>query len=95
MKSLNTQEMVEGAVSEIEKLAPKNSHIEIDVKEDPIGNFSTHILLHTKQHTYFAKKQDMFLYKSFNKAIRAIKAQLHKKRISHETIRMDKYHRAA
>lgn len=91
MKTLNTQELVQGAVSEIEKFAPKNSHVEIDVKEDPVGNFSTHILLKTPYHTYFVKKEDMFLYRSFNKAIRAIKIQLKKKRMNHETIRGDKY----
>lgn len=90
MKTLNTEELVQGAKSEIEKFAPKNSHVEIDVKEDPVGNFSTHILLQTKTKTYFAKKDDMFLYRSFNKAIRAIKAQLPKKRYTHEAIRLDK-----
>ena len=92
MKTLNTQDMVQEAVSEIEKFAPKNSHVAIDVKEDPVGNFSTHIRLQTKYRTYFAKKEDIFLYKSFNKAMKAIKAQLQKKRINHETIRSNKYY---
>ena len=80
MKTFNTDEMVSEATSEIEKIAPRNSQIEIDVREDPVGHFSTHIKLSTKTKTYFAKKEDMFLYKSFSKAIRAIKVQLAKKR---------------
>ncbi|MGZ3788140.1 MAG: hypothetical protein ACXVLQ_06430 [Bacteriovorax sp.] len=94
MKTLNTQDMVNGAISEIEKFAPKNSHVEIDVKEDPVGNYKTHILLQTKTKTYFAKKEDMFLYRSFNKAIRAIKAQVQKKRPNHEVVRINKYRAA-
>ena len=80
MKTFNTDSMVSEATSEIEKFAPKNSQVEIDVREDPVGHFSTQIKLSTKTKTYFAKKEDLFLYKSFSKAIRAIKAQLQKKR---------------
>lgn len=83
MKTFNTDNMVSEATAEIEKIAPKNSQIEIDVVEDPVGHFSTHIKLSTKTKTYFAKKDDMFLYRSFSKAIRAIKMQLQKKRASH------------
>ncbi len=75
--------MIDEATVELEKFAPRNSHVEIDVKEDPIGHFSTNIKLQTKYRTYFAKKEDIFLYKSFSKAIKAIKAQLEKKRTHH------------
>ena len=80
MKPFNTKDLVQEAASEIEKIAPKNSHIDIDVIEDPIGHFSTHIKLVTKTKTYFAKKDDLFLYKSFSKALKAMKAQIAKKR---------------
>lgn len=83
MKPFNTEDMVQEAASEIEKFAPKNSQVQIDVLEDPVGHFSTHIRLSTKYKTYFAKKDDTFLYKSFSKAIRAIKTQLQKKRVNH------------
>lgn len=83
MKPFNTEVMVSEAASEIERIAPRNSHVEIDVKEDPAGHFSTNIKLQTKYRTYFAKKEDAFLYKSFSKAIRAIKAQIQKKRVNH------------
>lgn len=83
MKTFNTEEMVQEATSEIEKIAPKNSHVEIDVREDPVGHFSTHIKLSTKTKTYFAKKEDTFLYRSFSKALRAIKMQIQKKRLNH------------
>lgn len=91
MKTFNTQGMVQEAISEIEKIAPKRSHIEIDVKEDPVGTFSTYIRLDTKTKTYFAKKADTFLYRSFSKALRALKSQIQKRRINHETIRSGKY----
>ena len=76
MKPFNTEDMVSEAAAEIEKIAPRNSVVEIDVKEDPAGHFSTN-------RTYFAKKDDIFLYRSFSKAIRAIKAQIQKKRTNH------------
>ena len=80
MKSLNTKDLVQEAESEIQRIAPKNSLVDIDVIEDPAGHFSTHIKLVTKTKTYFAKKDDLFLYKSFSKALKAIKAQIAKKR---------------
>lgn len=83
MKTLNTENLLQDATLEIEKFAPKNSQLEIDVKEDPVGHFSTNIKLTTKYRTYFAKKEDTFLYKSFNKALRALKTQLQKKRSRH------------
>ena len=83
MKPFKTQDVLEDVTSEIEKIAPKNSEIEVEVKEDPIGNFSTHIILHTKAKTYFAKKDDSFLNRSIYRAIRAIKAQIKRKRINH------------
>lgn len=88
MKPFKTQDLMSEATSEIEKIAPKNSEVEIEIKEDPIGVFSTHIKLHTKAKTYFAKKDDLFLYRSIYKAIRAIKAQIKKKRINHVHERM-------
>lgn len=83
MNKTYASDMINDATLEIEKFAPKNSQLEIDVKEDPVGHFSTHIRLQTKYRTYFAKKEDMFLYKSFSKAIKAIKVQLEKKRVQH------------
>jgi ribosome-associated translation inhibitor RaiA len=97
MKTLNTQEMIQGAIDEIRRYAPHNAQIDIEVREDPVGNFATHILVQANHHTYFSKKEDMFLYRSFNKAMRAVKAQLAKKRVTHETAqpRFDNYHPAA
>lgn len=83
MKPFNTKDMVQEAASEIERIAPKNSQVNIDVIEDPAGHFSTQIKLITKTKTYFAKKEDIFLYKSFSKAIRAMKAQIAKTRYNH------------
>lgn len=96
MKTLNTQEMIQGAVDELRRYAPRNAKIDIEVREDPVGNFATHILVQEKNHTYFSKKEDMFLYRSFNKAMRAIKAQLAKKRVTHESVQpqADNWHPA-
>lgn len=87
MNNLNSKEMIQDAVKEVEKFVPKHSHVEIDVKEDPIGVYSTGIRVHTKEKTYFAKKEDMFLYRSFSKAIRALKAQFIKRKVQHESLR--------
>jgi hypothetical protein len=74
MKKAKLNRLLDYGSHEIEK---------IDVKEDPVGHFSTHIKLITKYKTYFAKKDDDFLYRSFSKAIKAIKAQIGKNRIDH------------
>jgi len=96
MKTLNTQEMIQGAVDELKRYAPRNAKIDIEVREDPVGNFATHILVQGSHHTYFSKKEDMFLYRSFNKAMRAIKAQLARKRVTHESVQppVDNWHPA-
>ncbi len=88
MKNFKPAEMVRDATEEIQKFAPRNSIVDIDVTEDPVGHYCTNIKLHTKNRTYFAKKEDDFLYKSFTKALRALKTQLQKKRINrlHETV---------
>lgn len=94
MKNLSTQGLVQEAVSEIEKFAPKNSHVAVDISEDPVGTYHTSIRVDTNQRTFFAKKDDMFLYKSFSKALRALKAQLHKKRPGHPTVGAKKLNEA-
>ena len=71
MKRLTNQNLVEDAVLELEKFAPKNSAIEVDVTEEA-GHFKTQIKLKTRNRTYFAKKEDLFFYKSFNKALKAL-----------------------
>lgn len=68
MKRLNHKSLVEDAVTELEKFAPKNSAIEVDIKEEG-GHYFTKIKLRTKNKTYFAKKEDLFFYKSFSKEI--------------------------
>jgi len=94
MKTLRSKEMVDEAVSEIERMAPKNSHVEIDVKEEPVGHFSTLIKLKAWNKTYIVKKEDMFFTKVLNKAVKALKAKLQKKKVSHDTIRSSKYYPA-
>ena len=87
MKSLRVKDLVHEGVEELEKIAPKDSHVEIDVIEDPPGHFSTHILLKTKFKTYFARKDATFIWESFHKAMKAVKTQMRKRKIKHETIR--------
>lgn len=90
MKRLNHQTLVEDAVNELEKFAPRNSAIEVDIKEEG-GHYFTKIKLRTKKKTYFAKKEDLFFYKSFNKALKAIKSQLNKAHSYKQTTRQT-YH---
>ncbi len=78
MKKFSTHEMINEAVEEIKRLAPRNSEVEIGFTEDPVGNFQTNIKLTTKLRTYFAKKEDQFLAGSFSKALKAMKKQLRK-----------------
>lgn len=87
MKRLSHQTLVEDAVMELEKIAPRNSAIEVDVKEEG-GHYFTKIKLRTKNKTYFAKKEDLFFYKSFSKALKAIKSQLHKARSCRQTFHL-------
>jgi ribosome-associated translation inhibitor RaiA len=87
VKNLNQQVLLEEAREEMRKIAPRHSEIEVDVQENKHGVFSTHIRLITKQKIYFAKKDDLFLYKSFHKAVRAIKAQVRKNKVGHHAVK--------
>jgi len=87
MKNLAEKVMLAEAVQEIEKIAPRHSEVDIDIEENRRGIFCTHIRLITKQKTYFAKKEDSFLNKSFYKAIRAIKAQVKKNKVDHHAVK--------
>jgi hypothetical protein len=87
MKNLSKIEMEIEAIQEIEKLAPKNSGIDVDVEKNRKGIFCTHIRLITKKKIYFAKKEDSFLNKSLYKAIRAIKAQVQKNKVDHHAVK--------
>ena len=89
MKDLSTENLIQTATYEIEKVAPKNSQVEIDIKEDPVGNFRTNIKLITRSKTYFSKKEDTFMYKSLTKALRALKAQINKKRTIHSSAHLN------
>lgn len=83
MKHLNPNQMVDEAILEIEKFAPRNSEIEIDLKEDPVGHFQTNIKLRTRMKTFFVKKADTLIYSSFSKAITAMKKKLRRKKSQH------------
>lgn len=83
MKNYSPAEMVEDVRSEIARIAPRNSEIDVLITEDPVGHFSTNLKIQTRTHTYFAKKEDDFLYKSLSKALRALKQQIGKKRFNH------------
>ncbi len=80
MKRLSSEQLIEDAVIELQKVAPKNSSIEANVREDK-GHYFTQIKLATKEKVLFVKKEDLFLYKSFNKAVKAIKSQLLKRKM--------------
>ena len=82
MKKYNSQDLVDDAVLEIQKIAPRDSHVEIEVVEDPVGHFKTNIKLTTKMKTYFSKKEDSFVYGSFSKALKAMKSQLRRGKVS-------------
>lgn len=83
MNKFQPTEMVNDAKDELSKLAPPNSIVDVIVTEDPVGHYSTNIKVQTKSRTYFAKKEDDFLYRSFSRALRALKAQIGKKRFNH------------
>jgi hypothetical protein len=86
MKNVSTNDLIQDATAEIEKLAPKNSHLEVDIKEDSSGVYRTNLILVTKYRTYFAGKEDIFMVKSFKKALKALKSQLSKKQQIHTTV---------
>lgn len=83
MKNYSPAELVNEVRAEIERIAPSNSEIDVLITEDPVGHFSTNLKIQTRTHTYFVKKEDDYLYKSLTKALRALKAQLGKKRFNH------------
>jgi ribosome-associated translation inhibitor RaiA len=83
MRSDKANRLVEYGVEEVEKIVPENSFIEIDVKEDPIGHFSSLIKVNAPNRDFFVKKEADSMYESFHKALRAIRMQIAKKKIHH------------
>lgn len=92
MNKVNPTAMVEDAKEELRKITPRDSIVDVIVTEDPVGHYSTNIKVQTEHHTYFAKKEDDFLYRSFTKALRALKNQIGKKRYNHlhQTVNLQK-----
>jgi hypothetical protein len=87
MKRFNEKEMLEEAILEIEKVAPKHSSVDIEIEKNHKGIFCTHIKLITKHKIYFAKKEDSFFKRSYSKAIRAIKSQVKKNKVDHHAVK--------
>ena len=86
MRSEKALRMVDFGVHEIERVAPENSQIELDVREDSSGEFYAQIKVKAKSKVYFVKKHSKSMYDSFHKAMRALKAQLAKNKDHHHKL---------
>lgn len=91
MRINKANEMMDYGYDELEKIAPKNSVIELDVKEDPQGHFSSLVKIKANNKFFIVKKEADSMYESFHKAIRALKAQLAKNKINHRVFRKLKF----
>jgi ribosome-associated translation inhibitor RaiA len=87
MKENKAKRLVDYGVEEVEKIAPDNSQIEVDVKEDPVGHYSSLIKIKAKHKIFFVKKESDSMYESFHKALRALRSQIAKKKMSHRIFR--------
>ena len=87
MRSDKANRMVDYGISELERVAPNNAEIEVDVKEDPVGHYSALIKVKANHKVYFIKKEADSMYDSFHKAVRALKVQLSKHKNNHRVFR--------
>lgn len=87
MRSDKAGKLVDYGLEEVEKIAPNNSQIEVDVKEDPVGHFQSLIKVKAPHKMFFVKKEGDSMYESFHKALRALRGQISKKKITHKVER--------
>lgn len=86
MRSDKAYRMVDYGMSELEKIAPNDAKIELDVREDSSGEFYAQIQVKVKNKVYFVKKHSRSMYDSFHKAMRALRAQLAKNKVHNHHI---------
>lgn len=72
------EDLVQEVQQELERIVPDNSEIEFSINESPVGHFKTMIKLHVGHKVFVANKEDDVLYKSFSRALNAMKSQLQK-----------------
>lgn len=89
MNAEKKNRLIEYGLQEVEKIAPENSQIEVEVKEGPIGHFYSLIKIKLPHKMLFVKKEGESMYESFHKALRALRSQLARKKDNHhnESIR--------
>jgi ribosome-associated translation inhibitor RaiA len=85
------KKMVDYGLSEISRIAPFNSDVELDVKEDAKGHFYSFIKVKVNRKIFIAKKEGNNMYESFHKALKALKVQLAKNKINHRVHRSLRY----
>lgn len=83
MRMDKAQRLVDFGMEEIERIAPANSQIEVDVKEDSSGHFWSLLKVRVNHKEFFVKKEGNSMYESFHKAMRALKSQLSKNKNFH------------
>lgn len=91
MRMDKVNRLVNFGIGEIEKIAPDNAQIEVDVKEGPVGHFKAMLVVKANRKVFFAKKEGDSIYESFHKAMRALKSQLSKEKKFHRVHQAIKY----
>jgi ribosome-associated translation inhibitor RaiA len=91
MRNVKLDRMINYGVEEIERVAPFNSMVELDVKEVARGHFFAFIKVKVNHKLYIARKEGKDMYEGFHKALKALKAQLAKNKVNHRVERKLKY----
>jgi ribosome-associated translation inhibitor RaiA len=79
MRKDKANRLVNFAINELQRIAPANAEIKVDVKERD-GHFVAQLKVHANHKIFFAKKIGDDMYDSFHKAMKAMKAQLIKEK---------------
>lgn len=79
MRKDKANRLVNFAMNELQRIAPANAKIKVDVREHD-GHFVAQLKIFANHKVFFAKKVGDDMYDCFHKAMKAMKAQLVKEK---------------
>lgn len=80
MRKDKANRLVNFALNELQRIAPANAEVKVDVREDANGRYFAQLKVLANHKVFFAKKEGESMYDSFHKAMKAVKAQLLKEK---------------
>lgn len=94
MRKDKANRLVNFALNELQRIAPANAEVKVDVRENANGRYFAQLKVLANHKVFFAKKEGESMYDCFHKAMKAVKAQLVKEKKNLKAHEPLKYHAA-